>query len=81
MRPERLHHNGHRIELRVAGTELVLSIDDETISYGQLPDGRYFLHQYAYDWRDDLMDLARAFVDYQRTSDRVRRDRARSSGG
>lgn len=42
-----------------------LLIDDVPVSYGQLPGGSYYLHEYAYDWRDDLMDLARGFIDYR----------------
>lgn len=84
MEPERQEeYKGHRIELRAPEAlrsargverqeELELLIDDEPVRYGQLPDGRYFLHEYAYDWRDDLMDLARGFIDYQGGAEEVR---------
>ena len=49
--------------------ELELLIDDEPIRYGRLPNGSYFLDEYAYDWRDDLMDLARRFINHVRTGD------------
>jgi hypothetical protein len=87
MEPERHEYKGHRIELRAReadelGTreaeraaEPELVIDDEPIPYGQLPDGRYFLHEYAYDWRDNLMDLARRFIDYRARTDEIRRER------
>ena len=45
-----------------------LLIDDVPIRYGQLPDGSYALQGYAYDWTDDLVDLARRFIDYQGTT-------------
>lgn len=85
MEPERQEeYKGHRIELRAPESlhsaseaerqeELDLLIDDRPIRYGQLPDGRYFLHEYAYDWRDDLMDLARGFIDYQSGLEEIRR--------
>ena len=68
-------YKGHRIELESEqvepedagerGDAPVLRIDDQPIPYGQLPDGLYFVNDYAYDWQDDLMQLARRFVDYQ----------------
>jgi hypothetical protein len=41
---------------------------------GQLPDGSYALHEYAYDWDEDLIDLVRRFIDYQDQADAVRRE-------
>ena len=88
MEPERQEeYKGHRIELRAPEAlrarevelevereeELELLIDDRPVRYGQLPDGRYFLHEYAYDWRDDLVDLARGFIDYQSGAEEIRR--------
>jgi hypothetical protein len=87
MELERQEYKGHRIELRARGAdelraregepinESELLIDDEPIRYGQLPDGRYALHEYAYDWSDNLMDLARRFIDYRSRSDEIRRER------
>lgn len=89
MERERQDYKGHRIELRAPEaaklgareakreTEPVLFIDDEPISYGQLPDGRYFLEEYAYDWRADLTDLARGFIDYGGKAEETRRDERR----
>jgi len=51
-----------------------LIIDDTPIEYGQLPDGKYFLREYAYDWRDDLIDLAKGFIDYQIRTDEIKRE-------
>jgi hypothetical protein len=82
MELERQEYKGHRIELRAREAderrareaEPELLIDDESIGYGQLPDGLYFLHEYAYDWSDDLMDLARRFIDYRSRTDEIRRE-------
>ena len=86
MEPERHEYKGHRIELRQgegreerAGAaereeELELLIDDESVRYSQLPDGRYALEDYAYDWTDDLMDLAQRFIDYRDRADGIRRE-------
>jgi hypothetical protein len=78
-------YRGHRVELRArterpeaaaegpeAGPELL--IDGEPIRYRRLPDGRYFLEEYAYDWQENLMELARRFIDYQTVTDEVRRE-------
>ena len=85
MEPERHEYRGHNIELRAREgreervgaaeheEELELLIDDETVRYGQLPDGQYALEEYAYDWTDDLLDLAQRFIDYRERADEVRR--------
>jgi hypothetical protein len=86
MEPERQEYKGHRIELRAREDEelrgrqgehaeqLELLIDDAPVRYGQLPDERYFLQDYAYDWTDNLMDLARRFIDYGDRTDKIRRE-------
>jgi hypothetical protein len=91
MEPEREEYKGHRIELRPregleAGREedlelqdLELRIDEQPVRYGQLPDGRYALEEYAFDWQDDLMDLARRFIDYRERTEEIRREA--ESGG
>lgn len=65
-------HKGHRIEAgeNDPGTELL--IDGESTAYGQYPDGKYFLYEYAYDPADDLMDLAMRYIDYRDRTDEVR---------
>jgi hypothetical protein len=90
MEPERQEYKGHRIELRPregleAGLEedlelqdLELLIDEQPVRYGQLPDGRYALEEYAFDWQDDLMDLARRFIDYRERAEEIRRGEADS---
>ena len=91
MEPEREEYKGHRIELRPReGREaereedldlqdLELRIDEQPVRYGQLPDGRYALEEYAFDSRDDLMDLARRFIDYRERAEEIRREA--ESGG
>jgi hypothetical protein len=87
MELERHEYKGHRIELRAREgreelrareaereEELELLIDDEPVRYGQLPDGRYALEEYAYDWTDDLMDLAQRFIDYREKAEELRRE-------
>ena len=87
MQPERQEYKGHRIELRPReGREEVrareaereeereLLIDDQPVRYGQLPDGLYALEEYAFDWTDDLMDLARRFIDYRDRAEEIRRE-------
>jgi hypothetical protein len=95
METESQEYKGHRIVVRAARAdapgaresvveaEPELLIDDEPIRYGQLPDGQYFLQDYAYDWRYDLMDLARGYIDYRQTTEELRRaaDRAGERGG
>ena len=86
MEPERQSYKGHRIELRARAAdelrareverdeELELLIDDQPVRYGQLPDGSYALHEYAHDWSDNLMDLAKKFIDYRDRTDMIRRE-------
>jgi hypothetical protein len=52
-----------------------LLIDHKAVRYGQLPNGQYFLHQYAYDWSDDLVEVARRLYQVQAKS---RKDSART---
>lgn len=85
-------YKGHRIELRArkvrelhaleAGRKpgLELLIDDKPISSGQMPDGSYFLREYAFDWSDNLMNLAERFIDYQERENKIRR-KAEARGG
>jgi len=74
-------HHGHRIELVKGKDGPVLRIDGIPVKYGRLPDGRYFLDQYAYDWTDDLEELARRFVEHQRKAEAIRRERRAVKGG
>jgi hypothetical protein len=92
MEPEHQEYKGHRIQLRardvdelraredVREAEPELLIDDEPVRYGQLPDGSYALHEYAYDWHDNLIDLAKKFIDYRDRADKIRREAEPSEG-
>jgi len=87
MQPEGQEYKGHRIELRPREgreesrareaereEERELLIDDQPVRYGQLPDGLYALEEYAFDWTDNLMDLARRFIDYRDRAEEIRRE-------
>ncbi|SFM52398.1 hypothetical protein [Nitrosomonas communis] len=92
MEPERQDYKGHHIELRVRDTGelraleverergLELLIDNKPIPYGQLPDGSYALHEYAFDWSDNLMDLAKKFIDYQDKANMIRHESDANEG-
>jgi hypothetical protein len=73
MKPERQEYEGHRIELREREDKLELRIDNALVQYGQLPNGQYFLHDYAYEWSDDLMEVAQRFIDHLDRTEKVRR--------
>jgi hypothetical protein len=59
-------------DLQLQGLEL--RIDEQPVRFGQLPDGRYALEEYAFDWRDDLMDLAQRYIDYRERAQEIRRE-------
>ena len=54
--------------------DLELRIDEQPVRFGQLPDGRYALEEYAFDWTDDLMDLAQRYIDYRERAEQIRRE-------
>jgi hypothetical protein len=54
-------------------SEIELLIDGKSVPCIRMPDGSYALQEYAYDWRDNMMDLAKKFIDYQDTADEIRR--------
>lgn len=80
MKPEHQEYQGHRVELRERKGKPELLIDTLPIRYGQLPSGLYFLHEYAYDWTDNLKELAQRFIDYQHKSNKIRRERESGKG-
>ena len=74
MQPTTENYQGHEIQVRArpaahadsdspADAELI--IDNEAVPYGQLPSGQYYLHETAYEWSEDLLELARRLVDYR----------------
>ena len=96
MESERQEYKGHSIELRAreaareaeseaareAAPEVTseLLIDDEPVRYDQLPDGSYALNEYAYDWHDNLIDLAKRYIDYRDRTDEIQRERELGNG-
>jgi len=72
MKPEEQTYEGHRIEVRQRRDKSELLIDGVPVAYGQLPNGLFFLHDYAFDWNADLMELARRYVAYRRRVHDVR---------
>ena len=83
MKPERgddYEYQGHRIRLREREGKPELLIDNMPVRYGQLANGKYFLHDYAFDWTDDLIELARRYIDYRRKAEEIRRERRAGKG-
>ena len=72
MTPEYQEHEGHRIEIRGRQGKSELLIDNIPVVYGRLPNGKFFLNDYAYDWTDDLVELARRYITYRRRVQEVR---------
>jgi hypothetical protein len=61
-------YRGHRIEFvqrEGARQQGDLVIDGEVVRFGQLIDGSYFLHDYAFDWHEDLLQVARRWIDHR----------------
>lgn len=74
MDSETVEHDGHTIEVRLDDSEPVLLVDDEPVRWGRFSgDGKFFLHPYAYDADESLVELARRYVEYR---DRVEQRRA-----
>jgi len=80
-KPESHEYEGHRIEFREREGKRELLIDNKEVRYGQLPNGQYFLHDYAFDWSDNLIEVARRFIKYQERVDKIRRERTSRKGG
>ena len=80
MKPEYQEHEGHRIELRDRKDKPELLIDGVPVAYGRLPDGKFFLNDYAYDWQDDLLELARRYVSYRRRVAAIQAGEAEKKG-
>jgi hypothetical protein len=81
MKPEHHEYEGRRIELREHQGKRELLIDHQPVRYGQLPNGQYFLHDYAFDWSDNLAEVARRYIKYQQRVDKVRQERSSTKGG
>ena len=85
MKPERREFAGHHIEVRERQGRPELLIDNALVPYGRLPNGKYYLDEHAYDWTDNLLELAQRFLDHQRKANKVREEakaeRQRAKGG
>ena len=73
-------YKGRKIDLKVEGDRPQLIIDGRRMRLGELPGGLYFLHEYAYDWTDDPVELGRRYVDYRAKVDANRRGRQTREG-
>lgn len=71
MKSERRQYKGRQIELREGKDGPELRIDDVPVRYGRLPDGKFFIEDYAYDWSDDLVELARRYIAYSERAAKV----------
>lgn len=80
MKSDNQKHEGHNIELRQGAGKTQLFIDNLPVRYGQMHNGMYFLHEYAYDHTDDLMELARRFVVYRKKVEKIRRECSTEKG-
>lgn len=58
--------------------DLELLIDEQPVRFGQLPDGQYALEEYAFDWTDDLTELARRYIDHRDRAEEIRSGEAES---
>lgn len=81
MKPGHHEYEGRRIELREREGKRELLIDDQPVPYGQLPSGKYFLRDYAFDWSDDLLEVARRYIKYRQRVDKIRQERSSTKGG
>jgi hypothetical protein len=76
MTTETRKYKGHQIELRMPQSaepaEPELLIDERPVPYGRLPDGSYYLPDYAFDWGTDLTKLAEHLVDYRSRVEQLR---------
>ena len=75
MEPESQNYKDHQIEIRPRDDrdrEGILLLDGTSLAYGRLDDGQYYLKDYAYEWSDDLVDLARRYVNYLERAEEAR---------
>lgn len=49
-----------------------LLIDGQPVAFGRLVDGSYVLEDYAYDYTDDVEELARRYLDHRERAERAR---------
>jgi hypothetical protein len=80
LKPQGGEYKGHKIEIRKVGDKKELFINNSRIKYGQLPKGLYFLDKYAYDWKENLIDLSKAFIDYRAKVEEIHRKQKSARG-
>jgi hypothetical protein len=81
MQPKTAEHRGRRIELRDQRGRPQLLIDGKALRLGQLPSGKFYLKEYAFDWADEPVDLAKRYIDFRQRVEEVKRARASSKEG
>lgn len=72
---EHQEYEGHSIEVREHKGKRELLIDGKAVRYGRLPNGKYAIEGNAYDWSENLTELARRYIDHKRRADKIRRER------
>lgn len=75
MKPKREDHKGHRVELREREGKPELLIDNIPMAHRRLRNGQYYLDKYAFDWTDDLMELAKRFIEHRSKVEKIRSKR------
>lgn len=65
-----------RVEVVEGAEGPQLVVDGLLRRHGVLPDGRFFLRDYAYDPADDLEDLGRRYADHLDRAEELRAERA-----
>lgn len=80
MKSQEEKYEGHLIELQEKDGKIQLLIDKKPLKYGKLPDGTYYLHEYAYDPSDNLMDLAKKFIKHRNKANKIREEKNKKGG-
>ena len=80
MKSQQEKYEGSHTELQEKEGKIQLLIDNKLIKYGQMPDGSYFLYDYAYDPSDNLMDLARKFIKHRNKANKIRQEQNKKGG-
>ena len=64
---------GHLAAPDTSQSPFELLIDDKPVSYSRLFDGTLYLQENAYEWGDDLVNLAEKLIDFRQRADEARR--------
>lgn len=79
--PRKTNEKGPRVEVRGTEQGPQLFVGGVLKRHGVFDDGMYFLHDYAYDWADDLEELGKRFVAYRQRVEAVRAERTEPGAG